>query len=860
MNAYRGSRGLGIVAVSLAVVLAAAMLPAGLLFAQAQLPSPALQKLQSVARDLFQRRQWPEALVASEQVLEATRSEFGRDHEQVAVQAYGLGLVAEAAARLDVAERAFREAIRVMSVVYGQNEVVATQSMEKLAEVLVKSGRPGEAEPILQRVLAVRSGLLGADHAYNASTHAGLGAVRLAHGDAGGALVAYRQAIRLLTRTGEIQTAARQVQDNEIRRQVTAFAGFVEAAWREARRSPGLLPGLREESFAASQQAWTTAAGAALARMAARLATGDTDLGRRVQRQQQATELVLALHQEDARELTRWSAVQRDDPVYAGLLEEFRQESAARYRDSAPTVKRQTALVAKLQDVLKRCPPGQDKAGCADAGRERDAITRELSALSAAAATGSGDLMALHGRMEAAEARLPGYAAFKAARDARIAEQTRLERVAIVERQAIAAAFPDYVALMEPKPLTLAQAGALLGADEALVTVLVGPDRSYVWAVTRETSAWAPIEAGSRALAEDVAALRLDLDPLARPDRQGADPATGPAFDLVRAHALYRTVLGPVAAVIASKRHLILVPTGPLTSLPFQVLLTDPPEAGQSGRQVLKRVPWLVRRHALSVLPSVPALAALRRVALPLAAAEPFLGIGDPALTGPLAPTPKARGAATPADVYRDGKPDLRALKQMVPLPETADELTAIADVLKSTRANLFLRNEATETRIRRTDLRRFRVIHFATHGLVAGELSGLVEPALVLTPPIRPSDIDDGLLTASEVATLQLNADWVVLSACNTASGAEVGADALSGLARAFFFAGARALLVSHWAVNSEATVWLTTGTFKALAAEPGIGRAEAFRRTMLAMIDAGLPPSDWAPFVIVGEGAGAR
>jgi CHAT domain-containing protein len=126
-----------------------------------------------------------------------------------------------------------------------------------------------------------------------------------------------------------------------------------------------------------------------------------------------------------------------------------------------------------------------------------------------------------------------------------------------------------------------------------------------------------------------------------------------------------------------------------------------------------------------------------------------------------------------------------------------------------------------------------------------------------VLTPPIRASDADDGLLTASEVAALKLRADWVVLSACNTAAGSEVGADALSGLARAFFFAGAKALLVSHWAVNSDATVALTTGTFRTLAQNPKLGRAEAFRQTMLVMIDAGLAPALWAPFVIVGEGA---
>ena len=119
---------------------------------------------------------------------------------------------------------------------------------------------------------------------------------------------------------------------------------------------------------------------------------------------------------------------------------------------------------------------------------------------------------------------------------------------------------------------------------------------------------------------------------------------------------------------------------------------------------------------------------------------------------------------------------------------------------------------------------------------------------------------MDDGLLTASEVAQLKLNADWVVLSACNTAETGVQEAEALSGLARAFFYAGARALLVSHWRVNSDAAVKLTTKTFAALKAAPKIGRAEALRRAMKDILENGTDqethPAYWAPFFVVGEG----
>jgi CHAT domain-containing protein len=241
----------------------------------------------------------------------------------------------------------------------------------------------------------------------------------------------------------------------------------------------------------------------------------------------------------------------------------------------------------------------------------------------------------------------------------------------------------------------------------------------------------------------------------------------------------------------------------------------------------------------------------------------------------------KVAGLAVPQrriNLLRGGLGDVAILRQQPPLPETADELCTIADEVGGAGRDVHLGAQATESEVKTLSadgtLGNARVVQFATHGLLANETSrvanALDEPALLLTPPTTPTKEDDGLLTASEVSQLKLDAEWVVLSACNTAGGGDdKNSEAMSGLARAFFYAGARALLVSHWYVDSRAAVKLTTSAFAELERNPQIGRAEALRRAMLAtMNDAGRPkswtsaahPAVWAPFVLVGEGGPSR
>jgi len=437
--------------------------------------------------------------------------------------------------------------------------------------------------------------------------------------------------------------------------------------------------------------------------------------------------------------------------------------------------------------------------------------------------------------------------------------------------------FPDYAALSNPKPLAVEAVQKLLGADEALVYFMLHGNQSYVFALTKDGFAWHALPLGADAIAEKVAAFRkgLDVDMIEEQSYLDSIDKKRELFDLAAANELYGSLLGPVDALIKGKHSLLAVPSGPLTALPFHLLVTEKPSAvpDMDHLQRYRDAAWLIKRQAITVLPSVASLQVLRLFAHKDQGTKPMIGFGNPVFNpAAAAAAERERGAhravshvATRSytDFWQGAGVDPRELARSLPqLPETEDELKAVATDLGAAPTDIYLGRDATVTAVKRAPLGDFRVVYFATHGLVAGDVKGLAEPSLALTIPARPSDFDDGLLTASEVAKLRLNADFVVLSACNTIAGGKPGAEALSGLARAFFYGGARALLVSHWSVASDAATRLMTGTFDTLNANPSLGRAEAMRRAMLAYLsDASQPtnayPAMWGAFSIIGEGA---
>lgn len=352
---------------------------------------------------------------------------------------------------------------------------------------------------------------------------------------------------------------------------------------------------------------------------------------------------------------------------------------------------------------------------------------------------------------------------------------------------------------------------------------------------------------------------------------------------------LYRQLIEPLLPTLAGKRQLFVAAAGRLGAMPFSLLVSGQPQGRDNDPAALRATRWFADDFALVQLPSLQSLVALRRLGtkgLPRYRADSFAGFGDPVVGGePMASaaasvdgpdTRRGAGWRRAALMHGDWSApdtilaDVAMLRQLDRLAGTAAELRRMADTLGAKPGALHLGVANTETAVRSIDLSDVRILAFATHGLTASE-SMAGEPGLVFTPPAKAQPGDDGLLTASEAATLRLDADWVILSACNTAAGmGEEGSSGLTGLARAFFFAGARSVLASYWPVRDDVASELTTLAIQLQRDQPGMRRADAVREAMRRirqdsrsdrMGENGLnetwaQPNAWAPFMLVGAG----
>ena len=473
---------------------------------------------------------------------------------------------------------------------------------------------------------------------------------------------------------------------------------------------------------------------------------------------------------------------------------------------------------------------------------------------------------------------------------------------------------PLLAAISHPEPLSLAQVQADLRSDEALVLYLARPERNatLAWVVTKTDVRWRRSDLSTKALTESVRALRCGLDQMLWKDAQSADkchellqfsPGRGRVdeqiaeilpFNLARAHDLYRALLAPFRDIIKDK-NLLIVASRSLSSLPFNVLVTEPPKTAiLSSLDQYRDVPWLGIQHPITVLPSLNTLRLRQRGKTSLAS-RAYLGIGNPLLEGQQDHPEWGWYYKKQARVSRDqqhcpeaevghrtivaSRPVMRrsrdyskvdGIRTWDPLPETTDLLCEVGHRLNASKSDILLGSQASESVLKALSragrLAQYRILFFGTHCALTGQVQGVAEPGLVLTPQQAGTtnsgklDRDDGFLTVDAIKALKLDADWVALSPCST-GGSRENADTLSGLAVAFFHAGARALLIPYWEVGFEATVKLTTGAFAELNANPAIGQAEAMRNSMRRVLMHGslleAHPSQWAPFVIVGNGA---
>lgn len=344
------------------------------------------------------------------------------------------------------------------------------------------------------------------------------------------------------------------------------------------------------------------------------------------------------------------------------------------------------------------------------------------------------------------------------------------------------------------------------------------------------------------------------------------------AFDREAAWQLYDWLIRPVEPVLGEGADVFVVAKGAMGTLPLHLLVTARPRRGEDWADytAMRKAPWLGDRYAFTTLPSFNAFRPNRFKTLRKPNEDMLFAVANPAFSGSDSPG-KLSSASLFAPMRDEVLADLSAIRRLKPLPGTRAEYDSLVAALAPPRTKALIGPEASEAAVKASaELQEARLVLMATHGLLPGQnRGGLAESALVLTPPQVATRADDGLLTASEVLTLRLRADWVILSACNTAAGAG-GGDSLSGLAAAFLRAGALQVLASHWPVYDDVTPMLTTLTLATARDRPGIGPGRALQRAMISLRQgraegggaiAGWQahwshPSAWAPFTVISNG----
>jgi CHAT domain-containing protein/lipopolysaccharide biosynthesis regulator YciM len=810
----------------------------------------ALSNLAELYRD---QGRYADAVPLYQRSLAIFEKAFGRDHPDVATALSNLASIYGDQGRYADAEPLHQRSLAMREKGLGWDHPGVASSLNNLAGLYASQERYADAEPLYQRSLAIVEKVLGRDHPHVAVSLNNLAELYKSQSR-------YADAEPLYQRSLAIRVKVLGREHPDVATSLDNLASLYVIQGRYADAEP-----LHQRALAIYEKA--------LGRDHPEVATALNRLALLyVGRGRYADAVSLLKRTLSIREKT----LGPDHPHVATLLNSLAvvYDSQGLYADALPIVKRTLSqgsadkiaafpvlFAAQAQKLLTATQALTDSYEIVQRASS-SAAAIAVSKLAARFAAGNGELAQLvrkdqdlTGEAEALDKTVIAFVSKLPAQRSAAAEEEVRKRTAEVKaerdklQQVINDRFPGYAALSKPLPVTVPETQALLADDEALLVFDFGT-KSYAWIITTHDADWTEIKLSAKDLDAKVQALRAWL----------TDPRQRFAPEL--AYGIYQATFGVFAEKIAAKKRLSIVTNGALTSLPPQLLVTNDP-----GGKKLKDLDWLIRSHAVTVLPSVASLKVLRGGSATSSARKPLLAFADPVFSK--AAHEQAQNAAMRSitSFYRGTQVDLAGIGDYLPqLPGTRKEAQQVGAELKADPADIRIGLNATETTVKQAKLDQYRIAYFATHGLVSGELEQFAkskaEPALALTIPDKPNDLDDGLLTASEIAQLKLDADWAVLSACNTAAEDKPGAEALSGLARAFFYAGARSLLVSHWKVDDESTARLMIGTFRASTRDPKLSHAEALRQSLLAMIDgaksdAEADPRLWAPFVVVGEPA---
>lgn len=780
-------------------------------------------------------RQLREALSLWEQSL-------GPDHPRVADALTNLSDVYTQTARFGDALQVAKRALRIRQQAYGENHPKTAAALNNLSSIYLASGNPARAAELSQEALQAMVKGEGASHPDVAVALDNVGELLLTQKRGA-------EAVKVFQRALQIRVAAFGKDHPAVASSLLNVGRFLFDAFQA---EPANAP-QRPQEIQALETLFSRADAIVVQSLG-------PDHPWRVETQ---SRLALLWREQgrmreamDAGKKAADLAIEAYQHSGAGSPDE-RRRSLGQYRAAFE------AYLTVLSDPAARSFASGDAAEQAfEMGQWAQITTASLALQQAAARVAGQRTDALGGVARAHQAALdkarsldkrlieavslpPGQRNAEAERQAQDAWKAALDEVDRTEAQ-LRSAYPQYYAAFHFTPASVRDVQAALRPNEVLVNFVLTPAKSFVWAIGPAQVRAATIPAGADQIKAAVKAVRAGIDV----SKTGSLAATG--FDAEAAHRLYSQLFPPVQAAFGAAREMIVVPDRDLFSLPMGLLVTDPPPP-ITGVGDYRNVHWMIQKYALTTLPSARALQTIRTLAKPSQAPRALLGIGNPDFRTPSA----QRGPAN--SVWARDAAFVR--EKIRPLEASGAELGEMAKLLGAANSLILTGAQASEGNFERQALRDYRIVAFSTHALMTGEIPFIEEPALILSPPPVATERDDGVLTASEIAGLSLDADLVILSACNTAAPGAQSAEGLSGLARAFFFAGSRALLVSNWYVEDRSASLLTTGMLAALRQNPGTSRAEALRQSMLKLMsdptqETFAHPYFWAPFTLVGEG----